>query len=204
MTSPLSSLRTALRGLQRTPAFALTAIGTLALGIGIAVAVFAVADALLLRRLPVREQERVVVLKGASRDGRFDNFPLSIREVRDFATHARSLERAELFSYDDPFPRPVRDGDRTWRMRQSHVSGEFFATTLAGTDSSVAAVNIIARLRPGKTLGSARSELTAYFPAVRRAVADVAPGVSLVSATPFDDLLMRPRAQPPRRCIRFA
>ena len=55
-------MRVALRSLRRTPGFALIAILTLALGIGLATAVFTVADALLLRRLPVQDQDRVVVL----------------------------------------------------------------------------------------------------------------------------------------------
>jgi len=126
MEQLIQAIRVSMRGFRRTPGFSLTAVGTLALGIGIAIAVFTVADALLLRRLPVRDQQRVVVLWGATRDGRFDNFPLTLREVRDFEQRARSLERVEFFSYDDPFPKPLRDGDRIWRLRQTHVSGGFF------------------------------------------------------------------------------
>lgn len=40
------------RSLRRNPGFAVTAILTLALGIGLSTAVFTVADALLLRRVP--------------------------------------------------------------------------------------------------------------------------------------------------------
>ena len=42
--------------------FAATAIATLALGIGLRTAVFTVAEALLLRDLPVRDQDRLVAL----------------------------------------------------------------------------------------------------------------------------------------------
>jgi putative ABC transport system permease protein len=44
----------------------------LALGIGLSTAVFTVADALLLRRLPVHDQDRLVVLWGESRDRAFN------------------------------------------------------------------------------------------------------------------------------------
>lgn len=52
----MNDLRYSLRSLRRTPRFVLTAIVTLALGLGLATAVFTVADALLLRRLPVRDR----------------------------------------------------------------------------------------------------------------------------------------------------
>jgi len=55
MDTVLQDLRYTLRSLRRTPGFTLAAILTLALGIGLATAVFTVADALLLRRLPVRD-----------------------------------------------------------------------------------------------------------------------------------------------------
>ena len=51
-----------IRSLVRTPGFTVTAILTLALGIGLSTAVFTVADALLLRKLPMREQDRLVAL----------------------------------------------------------------------------------------------------------------------------------------------
>lgn len=69
------NVRFGLRSLRRTPGFTLTAALTLALGIGLATAVFTVADALLIRRLPVRDQDRLVLLWGETPDGRFTNFP---------------------------------------------------------------------------------------------------------------------------------
>lgn len=50
------------RSLRHTPVSTTTAVLTLALGIGLSTAVFTVADALLLRPLPVRDQDRLVVL----------------------------------------------------------------------------------------------------------------------------------------------
>jgi hypothetical protein len=74
MDTVLQHLRYALRGLRRTPGFVTTAIVTLALGIGLATAVFTVAEALLLRPLPVQDQDRLLVLWGESRDRAF-NYP---------------------------------------------------------------------------------------------------------------------------------
>jgi predicted permease len=58
----LSELRYALRNLLKVPAFALTAILTLALGIGASTAVFTIVDSVILRPLSYRDSGRLVVL----------------------------------------------------------------------------------------------------------------------------------------------
>ena len=121
----MNDLRYALRSLRRTPGFTLTASLTLALGIGLATAVFTVADTLLLRRLPIRDQDRVVVLWGERRDQTF-SYPLGIDDAREFARRARSLERVAFSAYEGSWPTPIRDGDRIYRLHGALVSGEFF------------------------------------------------------------------------------
>src|SRR3989475_530935 len=115
----------ALRSLRSTPGFALTAILTLALGIGLATAVFTVADALLLRRLPVRDQDRLVVRWGQAPDRGFDS-PCTLDEAREFARRPRSLARVAFFAYEGAWPTPIRDGERISRLHRALVSGEFF------------------------------------------------------------------------------
>jgi putative ABC transport system permease protein len=60
-------LRFALRQLARSPGFALTAILTLALGIGANTAIFSLLDQALLRSLPVRDPQQLVVLEGTGK-----------------------------------------------------------------------------------------------------------------------------------------
>ncbi len=126
MTVLIRNVRIAMRSLLRVPAFTVTATITLALGIGLATAIFTVADAFLIRPLPVRDQQRVVVLSGATSDGRFDNYPLLLDDAREFARLTRSLERVEFYSYGGAAPVPIRDGGRVFRLRLSLVSGGFF------------------------------------------------------------------------------
>jgi hypothetical protein len=121
------NIRLGLRSMRRSPGFAATAILTLALGIGLGTAVFSVAEALLLRRLPVRDQERIVVLWGEKRDGSFANYPLDLQQARDFAQRTRALERLALFGYEGATPQVIREADGVSRLRRALVSGQYFA-----------------------------------------------------------------------------
>jgi predicted permease len=60
MDTVLQDVRYGLRGLRRNPAFAITAIITLALGIGATTAVFSVVDRILFRPLPYAHADRLV------------------------------------------------------------------------------------------------------------------------------------------------
>ena len=61
-TSSVSDFRLALRGLRRNPLFATVAIVSLALGIGANTAIFTLLDQLLLRKLPVKAPDELVMI----------------------------------------------------------------------------------------------------------------------------------------------
>src|SRR5256885_16871930 len=149
-------VRHALRTLRNAKGFAAVAILTLALGIGLATAVFTVADALLLRRLPVRDQDRLVVLWSQAPDRGFD-YPFTLDEARQFARRTRSLTQVAFFGYEGAWPRPIRDGERISRLRGALVSGEFFdvlgaqpvlGRALHAADDVVGGAPVVVR-RPG-------------------------------------------------------
>src|SRR5665213_2000793 len=108
-------IRAGLRSHRQSPGFAVTAVLTLALGVGLSVAMFSVADTLLLRRLPVHDESRVVVLWGKSHDGKYDNFPVFSHEMAaSFARRTRALSSVAFFSREGALPVPVTiDGGLT-------------------------------------------------------------------------------------------
>src|SRR3979411_2752905 len=62
MQSLMQDLRFSLRQIRRSPGFMVTAVLTLALGVGANTAVYSLLDQALLRSLPVRAPEQLVVL----------------------------------------------------------------------------------------------------------------------------------------------
>jgi predicted permease len=98
----------------------------LACGIGLSVAMFAVADAMLRRPLPVVDQARLVVLWGEAA-GSARTLPLSPRHFERFRREARTLQDVAGTVSMESWAQPVRDGEQTFRVNLSPVTGNFFA-----------------------------------------------------------------------------
>jgi putative ABC transport system permease protein len=67
MHSLIQDLRFSLRQIRRSPGFMITAVLTLALGVGANTAIFSLLDQALLRSLPVRNPERLVILSATGK-----------------------------------------------------------------------------------------------------------------------------------------
>jgi putative ABC transport system permease protein len=126
MDALLQDARIGARSLRQTPLFTTTVVLTLALGIGLSTAVFTIANGLLFRRLPFPEQERVVLVAGATPDNRVQNYPLSLEDAREFARRSRTLAGVALVTYEGAVNAPILDNDQLSLVRRSLVSGDFF------------------------------------------------------------------------------
>jgi putative ABC transport system permease protein len=83
-------LRFAVRQLRRTPAFTLVTVATLALGIGANSAIFALADATLIRPLPFRDADRLVMIH--DRTSTFDRGTVAPYEFAAWSARNRTFE----------------------------------------------------------------------------------------------------------------
>lgn len=94
METLFSDLRYAIRSFRLAPAFFALVTGILALGIAAAVSVFSLVDGVLLRPLPYRDPNRLVMLTSYAPKPPFDsNGSLSYADFEQFQSHSRSFER---------------------------------------------------------------------------------------------------------------
>ena len=115
----------ALRQLRRNPAFAISAILTLGLCIGVNTAIFSAVDALLLRRLPYPEPERLGMLAVHLAADGLEDIRLA-HEGRDWETirdHAEAVEAA-VFRMGAS-GRNLAVGDQAQFVREQRVSAGF-------------------------------------------------------------------------------
>ena len=100
MTTIFRNIRHALRVLARAPGFSLTAIATLALGIGAATAMFTIVNSVLLRPLPFHDADRVAAIYTRyDPESGYDipRFSLSGPEFLDYREQTRALEAVAAY-----------------------------------------------------------------------------------------------------------
>ncbi|MGH7648722.1 MAG: ADOP family duplicated permease [Gemmatimonadaceae bacterium] len=128
MDAALGDARFALRALGRRPALAIGIVFTLALAIGVTVAAFGIVNAVLLAKLPVREQDALVVLRmhDATRPSSAGPVALTngfLDTLRGRAPAFSSLAR--VFSAGAT-PFAARYRDRLTTLSTTAVGGEMF------------------------------------------------------------------------------
>jgi putative ABC transport system permease protein len=121
-----SDLRLALRGLRRSPLFATVAILSLALGIGANTAIFTLIDQILLRKLPVKNPEQLVMLfqrgshNGSNMGSRMHSYPI----YQDYQQKAEPLSEVLCRRL---VAASVSIDNQTERIIAEMVSGNYFS-----------------------------------------------------------------------------
>src|SRR5215475_12360030 len=127
----LQDLRYALRTMRRNQGFAAVAVLTLGLGIGANTAIFSLIDAILLKRLPVKQPEQLVLLRHA--DSRVTENTFAYRTYEEFRDQNQVL--SGLLAYHplrlsvsvDGQPEPAEAGQL--------VSGNYYS--VLGVDAAL-------------------------------------------------------------------
>ncbi len=126
MTLALNDIRFAVRGLLRSPLFAIVAILSLALGIGANTAIFTLIDQILLRRLPVARPDELVMLyqqgthNGSNMGARMHSYPM----YQEFQKRAEPLAEVMCRRLTEV---SASIDNQTERLDAEMVSGNFFS-----------------------------------------------------------------------------
>jgi putative ABC transport system permease protein len=115
---PFRDLAFAARTLRKSPVFALTAAITIALGVGASTAIFSVTNAVLLRPLPYKNPDQLVIIPTDMRNRGVKDFPFSNANFIDFreATKSEFQGLAGVFTFpltltgEDGMPEQVHAG----------------------------------------------------------------------------------------------
>src|SRR5271154_1802033 len=122
MTNLWPDLRFSLRAIGRNPLFASVAIFSLALGIGANTAIFTLMDQLMLRRLPVKDPDQLVMLyqrgahNGNNMGARMHSYPLYQDLQKKAVPFSDVLCRREIST-------SIAVDNRTERVQAEMVSG---------------------------------------------------------------------------------
>ncbi len=117
----MSNFRHAIRTLLSRPGFFLTAVATLALGVGANAAIFGAFHAILIRPLPFADPDRLAALWQVNPEGRKN--PVSPRAFFHWRSRSRSFEQLSMMA---GWFYTVTGGDSAEQVLGSRVSANFF------------------------------------------------------------------------------
>ena len=119
----IREIRFAFRRLARSPGFVVIAVVTLALAIGASSAVLSLVNALLIRPLPYRAPQQLVLLLQHFKSQNLERIPVSPPEFLDYESRAQNFEKIGAFGYVDF---NLASGDKPERIAGARVTANVF------------------------------------------------------------------------------
>ena len=113
------------RSLRRAPTFTTTVALILGLAIGMSTAMFTVFRSVLITRLPVSQQDRVVELSGKA-GGAASEVPILPSQMRRFASQSHTISKVSGLAHWRVIEEALTDGDRRLTLNEVVVTDEFF------------------------------------------------------------------------------
>ena len=133
----LNDISYAFRTLRKSPIFTITVVVTIALAIGASTAIFSVTNGVLLRKLPYKDPERLVLACNDLRVRNVKDFPMSNVDYLDLKNGAKNSFEDFAVVQTGRITMPGLDGTPE-RVRIAGVSTNFFqmmgASMIAGRD----------------------------------------------------------------------
>jgi putative ABC transport system permease protein len=122
----IHDIRLALRSLWRVKAFSAAAAVTLAIGICGTTVMFALIEGVLLRPLPVREQDRLIIAWKEVRTSGSAQYPFGDREIESVAQASQLIERAAGLTRNGAGRIVISDPGVSDYANVAEVTGDFF------------------------------------------------------------------------------
>jgi predicted permease len=114
------------KALRGNPTYSIAAIATLGIALAAATTMFSVVAAVVLRPLPVRAQDSVVVVWARDLRRDFPHVPFSHQEFRLARERSRTLRKVAALGYYGSASVMMNEGESAIPVRATRVTGDFF------------------------------------------------------------------------------
>ena len=125
MSSSSHELRLVFRGFRRAPGFFATAVVILGLGVGMSAAMFSLFRTVLVRRLPVVDQDRIVVMWTYASDPNTE-VTVGTKELSVVRQESKTMREIAAIAHWPAVASPFQYGEQSVELNRGMATGNFF------------------------------------------------------------------------------